>query len=404
MTMTRERATRELVPVDAGERIDALDILRGLALFGMILVHFHQRTRREVHGFEDLIGWAVYVLVEQKAWGTFAFLFGSGFGILLRRLEARHVRVTPVYLRRLAMLAIFGIIADICFGFRILFSYACSGLVLFVIRRWRTRALLVAAAVSACARPVAAEITAWYGWWTGAAPAGDAGAALRQSIEAAAQQSDYFKVLAARWALFAGSFPHTWRDLLPDINLALFILGFLAVRHHVLDEPTRHAKLITRWMTFGAVSWALSWLLLPHLPAMPAPGAGWPLADGLGLIHDQWLCLTYIGGVVLLLAFRPAWTDRLAVFGDAGRLALTNYMLQAAVLDVLASGYGFALNLRPSVYAPAAVVFFGAEAAASRAWLTRYRFGPLEWLWRTVTYARFQPLRRSAAVERPAAV
>ena len=157
-------------------------------------------------------------------------------------------------------------------------------------------------------------------------------------------------------------------------------------------------------MTFGAVSWALSWLLLPHLPAMPAPGAGWPLADGLGLIHDQWLCLTYIGGVVLLLAFRPAWTDRLAVFGDAGRLALTNYMLQAAVLDVLASGYGFALNLRPSVYAPAAVVFFGAEAAASRAWLTRYRFGPLEWLWRTVTYARFQPLRRSAAVERPAAV
>ena len=143
----------------------------------------------------NLIGWAVYVLVEQKAWGTFAFLFGSGFGIFLRRLEARHVRVTPVYLRRLAMLAIFGIIADICFGFRILFGYACSGLVLFVIRRWRTRALLVAAGVSACARPMAAEITAWYRWWTGAAPAGDAGAALRQSIEAAAQQSDYFGVL-----------------------------------------------------------------------------------------------------------------------------------------------------------------------------------------------------------------
>jgi uncharacterized membrane protein YeiB len=157
-------------------------------------------------------------------------------------------------------------------------------------------------------------------------------------------------------------------------------------------------------MIFGALSWAMSWLLLPHLPALPAPGANWPLEDGLGLIQDQWLCLTYIGGVVLLLAFRPVWTARLAFFGLAGRMALTNYMLQAAVLDALSSGYGFALRLRPSVYAPAAVVLFAAEAVASRAWLTRYRFGPLEWLWRTVTYARFQPLRRDATIERPAAV
>ena len=58
------------------------------------------------------------------------------------------------------------------------------------------------------------------------------------------------------------------------------------------------------------------------------------------MLQDQWLCLTYIGAVVLLLAYRPAWTARLALFGRAGRMALTNYMMQAAVLDVLASGYG----------------------------------------------------------------
>src|SRR5918911_5445164 len=89
-------------PIDAEGRIHALDILRGLALFGMILVHFHQKTRIEVTGLEDLIGWGVYVLVEQKAWGTFAFLFGVGFAVLLRRLETRHARVVPIYLRRLA--------------------------------------------------------------------------------------------------------------------------------------------------------------------------------------------------------------------------------------------------------------------------------------------------------------
>src|SRR4051812_15225312 len=289
----------------SSERLHALDILRGLALFGMILVHFHQKTRRDVEGLEDLIGWGVYVLVEQKAWGTFAFLFGAGFAVLLRNLEARRARPTPIYLRRLATLAFFGIIVDVCFGFHILFAYACSGLVLFVIRRWSTRALFVAAAVSACARPVAAELTAWYAWWAAVPLPGDVSAPLRQSVEAAAQQADYLALLSARWSLFAGTFPPPWRELLPDINLALFILGFLAVRHRVIDEPKRQASLIARWMTAGALSWAMSWLVLRHLPAVPVPGADWPLKAGLGLIQDQWLCLTYIGGVVLLLAFRP---------------------------------------------------------------------------------------------------
>src|SRR5512142_3298875 len=97
-------------PLDATERLHALDILRGLALFGMILVHFHQKTRLEVTGIEDLIPWAVWVGLEQKAWGTFAFLFGVGFAILLRRLEARGAAVVPIYLRRMATLACFGII------------------------------------------------------------------------------------------------------------------------------------------------------------------------------------------------------------------------------------------------------------------------------------------------------
>jgi uncharacterized protein len=384
-------------PLDADERLHALDILRGLALFGMILVHFHQKMRLEVTGPENLIGWGVWVLVEQKAWGTFAFLFGVGFAVLLRRLEARHAPVLPIYLRRLATLACFGIVAEVCFGFSILFSYACWGVALLVVRRWSTRALLVTAALSACIRPLAAELVALHAWWAAAPPLPPANTALSQAVEAAARQGHYAPLLVARWALFLGTLPHTWRDLLPDVNLTLFILGLLAVRHGVLDEPRRHVRLIGRWMTFGAVSWAVSWLVLRHLPTTHVPGADWPLEYGLGLVQDQWLCFTYIGAVVLLLAYRPAWTERLAVFGRAGRMALTNYMVQAAVLDALASGYGLGLKLRPLVYVPAAILLFAAEAVVSRAWLARYRFGPLEWLWRVLTYARLQPLRRSGA-------
>ena len=131
------------------DRLHTLDILRGLALFGMILVHFHQKMRLEVTGLEDLIGWGVWIFVEQKAWGIFAFLFGVGFAVLLRRLEARNAPVVPIYLRRLAGLALFGLIAQVGFGFHILLEYAAWGLVLLLIRHWSTPAVLATAAMVA---------------------------------------------------------------------------------------------------------------------------------------------------------------------------------------------------------------------------------------------------------------
>ena len=162
-------------------RLHTLDILRGLALFGMILVHFHQKMRIEVTGLEDLIAWGVWVLVEQKAWGIFAFLFGVGFAVLLRRLEARNAPVVPLYLRRLAGLAVFGLIAQVGFGFHILLEYAAWGLVLLLIRRWSTPAVLATAAVAASARSAVAALTALYAWWTGAPSPSPVSNSVRQA-------------------------------------------------------------------------------------------------------------------------------------------------------------------------------------------------------------------------------
>lgn len=384
------------------ERLYALDVLRGLALCAMIVVHFHQKMRRDVSGVEDLIAWGVWVLLEQKAWGTFAFLFGAGFAILLRRHDARGASVIPIYLRRLGALAVFGVIASVGFGFHILLEYACWGVVLLLIRRWPTSALFVAAALFASARPIAAEITAVHAWWTSSAAGAQATTTFVRSVAHAAAQSDYLALLSARWALFVHSFPQQWRELLPTTNLALFTVGLLAVRHRVLDEPGRHARLIAGWMIFGGCSWAASWLVLSRLRPTGIPGADWPIQYGFGLVQDQWLCFTYIGAIVLLLRARPRWRARLALFGDAGRMALTNYMVQAMVLDGLASGYGAGMRIRPFLYPVGAALLFGVEAAASRAWLARFRFGPLEWIWRMLSYARVQPLRRSVIHEHAA--
>jgi uncharacterized protein len=384
-------------PLDPSERIVTLDILRGLALFFMILVHFHQFMRIETKGLEDLIGWVVWLGIEQKAWGTFAFLFGVGFAVLLRRLEARDVAPGPVFLRRLAVLAAFGIAAQIFFGFTILLAYATTGAWLLVVRRWSTRALLVAAAVASCLVPVYSEATALYTMWSGGkatmSPDRMHLMQLWRAAREAANHPDYLAAVAARWAYFAASMRPVWKTFIPDSNLTLLILGLLAVRHRVFEEPKRHVRLIAGWMTFGALSWATSWLVLQRIPDLSSPQATWPLQFGLGLVQDQWLCFTYIGAVVLLVAYRPQWTARLAIFAQTGRMAFTNYFLQVIVINMLASGYGLGLKVRPLLYLPATLALFGAEAAFSRAWLARFRFGPLEWIWRMATYARWQPLR-----------
>ena len=367
------------------ERIDALDILRGLAILGMIVVHWHQLIGVEAGGWQDLIAWAVWVLLEQKSWAVFAFLFGVGFAVLLRRLESRGDPVVAIYLRRLAALALFGVLAEVAFGFNILFEYACWGLVLLAVRRWPSGPLLGLAVLAACARPLVA-------WWSDARP-WLPDPSLADAEAAAVRGSDYAAILAARWELFAARVPDSWAELLPDSNLALFLLGFLALRHGIIDQPRRHVRLVVAWMSYGALAWAAWWLVMRPLAGGPRAAA---LAGGLGLIQDQWLGFTWIGAVLLLLAYRPQWLARLALFGEAGRVALTNYLLQVAVVDVLASGYGLGLRLGPAAYVPCAVVHFLLQAWASRAWLRRYRMGPLEWLWRVATYWRLQPLRRPA--------
>lgn len=389
-------------PIDADERLHSLDIMRGLALALMILVHFHQRLERPVTGAEDLIGWGVWILVEQKAWGMFALLFGIGFAVLLRRLEARGTPVVPVYLRRLAGLALFGIATKLLLGFEILLEYACWGLVLLLVRRWPTRRLLVLAAIAACARPIAAEATALFLHWT-VTPLPPPGPNLWAAAHDATKLPSYGAVLAARWEMCVAGLPRGWRGLLPGSTLALFILGLLAVRHRVIDEPTRHVRLIRGWMIFGAVSWALSWTALAHLPEVPIPGADWPVKSGFGLLQDQWLCFTYAGAVILLVAFRPRWAERLRLLAESGRLGLTNYLVQALVFDVVGSGYGLGLRVRPAAYVMLAPVLFLVQARLSRAWLARYRFGPAEWLWRCITYCRMQPLRRTTVVPEPVA-
>jgi uncharacterized protein len=395
-----QHATAEVEPIaGAADRIATLDILRGFALFGMILVHFHQRFRltTDLAGLigEELVGWIVWLGVEQKAWGMFAFLFGVGFAILMRRAEAKGTPLVALYLRRMAVLAVIGVAIHVFTDFQMLMEYALWGVALLFLRNKSTRTLLIIAVIAAATPSLIRLGQGLHELYALGRAGADAAWHARQAVTPVAADAplSYMHVVVQRIQSLPSHLARLW---IPGSSFPLFLLGLLAVRFGVFDEPRRHVSLIRRAMTFGLASWLAFWLLLPRMPMdFSSMRVVLPIRWGLGVISDQWLAFTYIGALVLLLAWRPHRSARLAAVGVAGRMALTNYVLQCVVLEYLSSPFGLNLKLRPYYYALGAIMLFGFQIALSRMWLSRFRFGPLEWLWRSATYLRWQPMRRS---------
>ena len=377
------------LPIDPGQRIDSLDILRGIALLGMLVVHFHDYST-DPGGVDDAVRLFVWRMVESKSHGTFALLFGAGFAVQLRRAEARGQPFAGLYLRRLAVLALFGFAAHAFFGFNVLLGYAVWAVPLLLIRSWSSRALLVTAVLSAASVALYYLATTLYLQVVAGPEAVESAfrarqasaAAVNGALHAAEAQDSYRVLLMARLNHMAWFYRQPF-FIMPAVTLALFIAGLLLIRHGVFERPADHRRLLTILAVFGIVSWLADNWLLPL----------WNLG-GLGLLRDQWLMFAYVAGALTLLARRPDLAARLRPVASAGRMALTNYLLQIAALDLLFSGYGLGLGqIRPIAGFPAALASFAVVAAFSTIWLRYFRFGPAEWLWRSLTYGTLQPMR-----------
>ena len=379
-------------PTDPARRMASIDVLRGLALLGMLVVHFHDRSS-DPGGFDETVRVLVWRLVESKSHGTFALLFGVGFALQLRRAEARGETFTWRYLRRLAVLACFGFCAHAFFGFNVLLGYAVWGVALLWLRTWSTRALFATAVLCAASLSLYQLATTAY-VRLNAGPDGvvamadarrSAAVDVNSAVRTAAAQDSYSTLVAARLRHMVWFYTQPF-FFLPGVTLTLFIAGFLLVRHAVFERPHAHRPLLRLLAVFGVISWvADNWIL-----------DVWGVSS-FGIVRDQWLTFTYVAGAILLFAHSPELVSRLQLVANAGRMALTNYLIQIATLDVVFSGYAVGLGrVRPIVGLAAALTCFALQVGVSSLWLAYFRFGPAEWLWRTLTYGRIQPIRRAA--------
>lgn len=405
------RATSGVQP---GDRIAVLDVLRGVALLGMLIVHFNGRATLTGAGagagLDGAIDHAVDLFLTDRFYPMFGILFGVGFAVQLRRAEQRASRFTPMFLRRLLALAGFGFIAHGIFGFNVLIAYAIWGVPLLLVRNWSRGALMALLLACAASGPIRVIAIATYQsavgtprdqFKVGMEKEAAQNRAARAPLREAEKGTDFGRLVAERIRFL----PHWYSrpfSYLPGGAFTLFLIGLLAFRSGLFDEPDRHRRLIVGAMAFGAASWAASSFLFP-LPFTPSPSLPLPLdvarflavrSEFFSLLRAQWLAFTYVGAILLLVARDADWLRRLSFFGVTGRMALTNYMLQVILLDVAFSRYGLDLQIRKAYGPLFATALFVLDVIFSRWWLSRFRMGPLEWLWRSATYVRWQSLRR----------
>ncbi len=178
--------------------------------------------------------------------------------------------------------------------------------------------------------------------------------------------------------------------------LPYFVLGVYLGRRGRLQALTDGERLAhARWWLLG-LGVGLQAALLAVMVAAPAmvPTMARSMAPVLLDLGSALVGLFYASVIVLMLK-HPRWQRRLSGLASVGRMALSNYLLQTIVATTLLYGYGAGLHGGLGIVTglPVAGLIFLVQVVVSRWWIARFRFGPAEWLWRSATYGRLQPLR-----------
>lgn len=377
----RDGATR-LEPVKSSERIPALDVLRGFALFGVLLAYalwnLGGPPEEEYSRADQVLNVVMSALVDTKFYTLFATLFGLGFSIQMTRASARGTSIVPLYCRRLLALIVIGLAhALLLRNGDILVPYAVMGFSLLLFRNASNRTLAIAAIIALIFPYLARSL-----WELTGLPFPQ-----RPQTEGSGYIAGNF-AWVRYWYATAITF---WPASLP-----MFLFGLYMGRLRFVENIGAHRRLLKRTLitgfAIGVLAFAGVALLARVWTNFPRPFWQNITARLLWNVHAWGLAAFYASSLLLLLQ-RSSWQRRLAPLGAVGRMALTNYLLQAALIVPICIALGLFGRVTPAIGLLLALGVWALQVPASVWWLKRFRFGPAEWVWRSLTYGRRQPMR-----------
>jgi uncharacterized protein len=411
----------ELHPRTSTERILTLDILRGVAIFGILLVNMgifaYPFLGYQIMGgspWDDttskITEHLIRFLAEGKFYSLFSLLFGIGIMLQYQRAESRNRRFTPYYLRRIGVLLIIGLLhALLLWMGDILTLYALCGFALLLFIHRKAKTILVWAVIS-----LALPVLLVFGIFLlmqFAMSVPEAAAEIEQQVEgqrafatwliegayAAYRDGSFGEIFVFR-AIEFGIVLASGIFWFPNV-FAMMLIGFYMMKKDFLTRMLTDArftrKLFLVFLLIGIpvnVLYAVSYALMD-----PIRTNIWYLVTYFTFgLSGMTLSLAYASGIILLLG-----PGRWQKFGNSlaavGRMALTNYLMQSVICTTLFYSYGFGLygSVGPAQGVGITILIFGLQLYISPRWLRHFHYGPIEWLWRSITYREIQPFKKN---------
>jgi len=393
------------------DRIVTLDVLRGFALFGILYAHMifwyaggplPQETYQLYKDLGSSIAIATYMIfILSKFFAIFSFLFGLSFYIQINKLAKHHQSVVARFGWRLAILGVIGVLHHIFWRADILSIYVPLGFLLLFFRNLSNRTLLIVGSLLVLNVPTkCAELISIL---------------LRDQLQLI--QEDHKTAGAAYYEILkngnlAQMIQHniyaTTEKLTYQINsgrgfitFGFFLLGMLAGRMQWFADTNQHQarfkQVLKRsgWalliavlvgIAFGATTFALK------IDMQKAPFAGW-IGGFILEIFNTSITLIYITGISLLM-LKPKWETRLSPLASVGKMALSIYLSQSIIGVFLFFNIGLGLFTltSPGQNTLLCIAIFATQILTCRWWLKYFSYGPVEWLWRSATDFKWQPL------------
>ena len=404
-----------LSPTQTQDRIIILDIYRGFAIFGILIVNmmwFNSPITSLISansiwtGPADIVTrFLITFFFEGKFYVLFSMLFGYGFWLFMNKESSGRQSISGTYARRLLILLFIGIIHVLFFWpGDILVFYALLGFVLMLFRKAKNRTLIIWAVVFLMI-PV---------FFLGLAVLISLVPEAKQAMDVAMQEQDRIFVAMIERTLTVyqeGSFFEIVRMRFEEYTfvlsgvlffhvniIAMFLLGQYAARKGYIQNVKGNLPFFRRLCMWGFIigipaNLFTAWASIYADIYNPNPTA--LAAIFVSSFGGPALTLAYVSGLAILL--QKAYLVRMSRwFAAVGRMALTNYLLHSIIASFIFMNYGLGLYGKVAPWQGLILVFiiYGLQIPFSIHWLKRYRFGPVEWLWRSLTYMKWQKLKR----------
>jgi uncharacterized protein len=409
---TETKQSLSITPTSPSNRILSLDVLRGFALFGILVVNIQvfamifaalmNRTAfGDLTGFNYLAALFTYVLAEQKFMTLFSLLFGAGILMMAGNLESRGSKPAGTHYRRMGVLILIGLMHGLLLWYGdILFSYGICGMIIYLFRKLSAKKLLIIGLISISITSLLLillnlSLPHWpEDLLTAARNSWQPGQELI-AREIAAYQGGWSEQMVYRVPTFISMQTQAfllltlWRTCgVMLMGMALFKWGILTAK----ASKKLYRNFLIIGLGVGLPIIIIGWILNSQ------HHWGFDYSMFQGMQFNYWgslfLSLAYIGGVMLICrASKLPFITRALAAG--GRMAFTNYLMQSVICTFIFYGHGLGLFGKVSRTGQILLVFliYVLQLWLSQTWLKYFRFGPVEWLWRSLTYKKMQPMR-----------